>query len=638
MIMSWRKASVILLAFLGTGTDALAEGWVYFKPIGGELSFGYEGSWRDLDNGTSSFESEFEERLRLDIGGSVLDRRILVFDFDLEPVLTQNLTDTGMGTEHTGGTDLNYGGRIGFLHGVAASPLSLDADFRHATSDVDGALGSRSELTRDERGAALRWKLRALPQSLLYDESFLDELFVPAFGQPPTRREEFQRTVGYRAQNSKMNVLLENTEFDDETALDNDYESQEARLNNNFRWGKGSHLQSRMSYFNREGFSAYESSSISENLQLQHTDKLFTTYGFTVERTKRTTESETRRGDFGLNHELYTNLTTSLSFSRFVTDSDEFQEDRSDVALDFRYRKKFGEGPAVSANLGGGYRVSDRVGGRVDFSETPTVPASGIVVLAQRYIVVSTIIVTAPGCNPCLEVTDYLVEDAGNDFTQLRIPAGSRINIGDTITVDYVYEPPTVEFYSVPYRFGVRLDYGSIAFYHRTNGEDQTFVEGPDPNAVSDQRTDTTGVEWNWVEGRNRARASAERIFTLSASQNNTEYVLRQSVNYGIARNTSLSASLSESYLIGDTDVTAFNGDAAITWTPRRGLAVEPNTTAFYRTSDPGVTEGFLEVGVDVTWNWRRITVEMDYDHTLRHNDGSVQIDDSLMLNLKRKF
>lgn len=642
MITSWRKASLILLAFLGTATDACAEGWLYFRPMRGEVSLEFDGQWRDLESGVSSFDTEFEERLRLDISGDVLDQKIFTFNVDIEPVLTQNWTDTGLGTERNGATDMNYGGRVSFLHGVQASPFSLDADFSRTSSDVDGTLGSRSKITRDGRGAALHWKLSAFPSTLSYREFKLDELFVPAFGLPPTERDEFQRTMSFRGRSRKMEVVLEGIDFDDRTPLDNDYKSQDARLNNNFRWGKGSSLTSRLSYFNRDGFNAYKKSAVSESVKLQHTRNLYTTYGFTGEVLERTTETRTRRGDFGVHHQLYRNLTTSLAVSRFDTDSDAFQEDRTDGLLDFYYNKRFSDNVRVSANLGGGYRVVDRVGGQLDYFESPTVPVTGIVVLAQRFIIVSTIVVTAPGCNPCLETTDYIVQDAGNDFTQLQIPIGSRINIGDVLTVDYVFESPSVDYHSVPYRFGVRLDYGAYALYHRTTGEEQTLVAGSDPNAVADRRIDTTGVEWIWTwdrnRDRNRASVTAERVFTDTAGRITTEYTLRQTLNYAVARATTLTANLKQSRLIGETNVTVYEGDAMINWRPVRGIIVTPNTSAFHRVSDPGGTEDYLQLGVDFGWRWRRLTFDAKYDHYIRNTESNSQIEDRLILTVKRKF
>ncbi len=640
MFMSWRKASILLLAFLGTCTDAWARDWIYFNPMRGEVSIEFDGRWRQQDDGTSSYDVKLEEHLLLNISGAVVDPRILQFNIDLEPTFTQRQLDTGIGIQRDRETDLNYGGAISLLRGLESSPLSLDGDFQRSTSDLDGALGSRSSLTTDRRGVALNWRSRALPTTIKYREFFLDEFFVPGFGQLPSQREEFFRRLSLSGANRKMRVVLEGIEFDDRTALDNDYDSQEARLDNNFRWGKGSTLASKLRYFNRIGFNAEEKSSIDESLVLRHTENLSTTYRFAADSTERTTSTDERRVDLGLNHRLYTNLTTRLNVSWFNTDSEEFEQDRTDATLDFGYRKKFDDGPTVTANLGGGYRVIDRIGGRIDFSESPTVPPTGVVVLAQRYIDQSTIVVTAPGCNPCIEgpANDYIVEDAGNDFTQLRIPAGSRINIGDTITVDYVYEPPDVEYYGIPYRFGLRLDYGRFALFHRTDAEDQTFIEGPDPEAIADRRNDTTGAQLNWTWGRNESRLSAERLFTMNGDFESTEYVVRHFLKYGLAPDAILVTNLSASYLTGDTEVTVFRGDGTITWFPVPLVRVKPNASAFHRTSSPGGTEGFLEVGVDVAWSWRRLILEMEYDHTLRENQGATTNEDRLFMKVTRKF
>ncbi|MBE9554628.1 MAG: hypothetical protein IMF05_14280, partial [Proteobacteria bacterium] len=365
---------------------------------------------------------------------------------------------------------------------------------------------------------------------------------------------------------------------------------------------------------------------------------LSTTYGYSYQSLHRTTDTETHWGNFGLNHRLYRNLNTSLSLGGSTTQSDEFQQDSYNAGLNFNYRKQIRPGLGLSANLGGGYNVNDRTGGQLDFTESPTVPVAGIVVLVQRYVLWSTIVVTAPGCNPCLDGTDYLVEDAGGDFTQLRIPAGSRIAIGDAITVDYAYQPPTVEYYGIPYRVGIRLDYGPFAFYHRTTGEDQTYVSGPDPTAVGDRRTDTTGVEWNWTRGRNRVSASVERVYTETVDRATTEYLLNQSLNYAIAPNAMLSASLSESFLKDGTDADAYSGDLSVRWIPAPGLSVTPRLSAFHRSTDPGGTDSFVKAGVDVRWFWRRLAADLRYDHTQFDSNGASRVEDRVFVKLTRKF
>ena len=641
LVFRWKSVLIACAALLGGITDARAAEWINFYPITGEVSLGFDGRWREAASGNSTRWTEYEERLLLRLGGYSVDPRIFTFNVELEPALTQQKSESATGTASTDSTDstfLNYKARFSLLHGVPASPVSLNADFSASTGETEGSLGNRSDFTAESRGADLHWKFEPFRQTLSYRERSLDITFMPGFGLPPTERSEFQRTLTYRGKSRGMELLLEGNEFDDRTALDKDYESGRARLSNNFNWGKNSRLTSRLEYLDREGFSAEERVSVDETLRLQHTKNLYTTYNYGYDSLQRTTDTETHSGGFGLNHQLYTNLTTNFRLDGFTTQSDQFREDSYNANLDFNYTKQIRPGLLLSANLGGGYSVTDRTGGQLDFTESPSVPATGIVVLVQRYILWPTIVVTAPGCNPCLDGTDYLVEDAGGDFTQLRIPVGSPINIGDTITVDYAFQPPTVEYYGIPYRVGVRLEYGAFAFYHRTVGEDQTFISGPDPTAVGDRRTDTTGVEWNWTRGRNRASAGAERVYTETIGRATTEYLLRQTLNYAIAPNATLSAAFRETFLRNDTAADAYDGDLSVRWFPAPGLSVTPRLSAFRRTVDPGGTDSFVKAGVDVRWKWRRLAVDMLYDHTQHDNDGATRIEDRVFIKLTRKF
>lgn len=639
MLISRPKLFLIACAaLLGGIADARAAEWLNFYPVTGELSLGTKGRWTDYDSGTSTQSIEYQERLSLRLGGYSLDPRIFIFNINLEPALEQGKSDSEMGTTSSDSTYLNYGARFSLLHGLPASPLSLGANFQANTSETESDLGNRTDSTTESRGADLHWKFRPFRSTLSYRELSLDQTFTSGFGEPPTEREQFQKTLTYSGKSRGMDLLLQGTEFDDMTALDQDYESQQARLNNSFRWGKNSSLSSRLEYFNRESFNEEERVSADESLRLQHTENLSTTYGYSYQSLHRTTDTESHSGSFGLNHRLYKNLDTSLGLGGSTTRSDQFQQDSYNANLDFNYRKEIRPGLGFSANFGGGYNTTDQTGGQIDFTESPTVPATGIVVLAQRYILWPTIIVTAPGCSPCQEGPHYLVADAGGDFTQLEIPVGSPINIGDTITVDYAYQPPTVEYYGIPYRVGVRLAYGGFAFYHNTSGQDQTYVSGPDPTAVNDSRTDRTGIEWSRAWGRNRVSAGAERVYTETTDRATTEYLINQSLSYAIAPNAVLNASLSENFLRDGTNADSYSGNLSIRWIPAPGLSVTPRLSAFHRTYEPGGTDSFVQAGVDVRWNWRRLAADLRYDHTENDNNGATRIEDRLFVKLTRKF
>jgi hypothetical protein len=53
---------------------------------------------------------------------------------------------------------------------------------------------------------------------------------------------------------------------------------------------------------------------------------------------------------------------------------------------------------------------------------------------------------------------------------------------------------------------------------------------------------------------------------------------------------------------------------------------------------DPGGTDSFVRAGVDVSWKWRRLAVDMLYDHTQHDNDGATRVEDRVFVKLTRKF
>ncbi len=639
LVCRWKAVLTICVTLMGGVQGAMAGEWLNFYPISGELSLGFDGHWNEADSGTSSWKTKYEERLRVRLGGYSLDPRIFTFNVSLEPALNQERFDSAAGTASTDSTFLNYSTRFSLFHGLQASPVSLNADFSANTGETEGTLGNRSDTTTESRGVGLLWKFRPFRSTLNYRERSFEDVFVSGFGQPPTERDEFQRTLTYRGRSRGMELLLEGNELEDRLVPDQSYETSLGRLTNNFNWGKRSRLGSRLEYSNREGFHEEEKVSVTELLHLQHTQNLYTAYGYTYNSSHRIIDTESHNGHIEVNHQLYKNLATHLRISGTNTQSsDQFREQSRDANLDFRYDKQFGSGVRVKADLGGGYRTTDRTGGLLDYSEIPIVPASGLIVLAQRYIIWATIVVTAPGCSPCQEGLHYDVSDAGGDYTQLNIPVGSPINIGDAITVDYTYQPPTAEYYGIPYRVGIRLEYGPFAVYHNTTGEDQTFLSGPDPTAVGDRRTDRTGIEWTWTRGRSNASAGAERVYIQTIDRTSTEYLLRQSLTYAIAPNATLNGSLRESFVRDGTAADTYDGDLSVVWFAAPGFSVTPRLSAFRRTTDPGGTDSFVKAGVDVSWKLRRLAVDMQYDHAQRDTNGSTRIEDRVFVKLTRKF
>ncbi len=635
----------LLAALLWRVADARAQEWIHFNPVQGEVRLSFDGRWQSSDTGSSSRELETEEAVRLRLNGFSIDPRIFTFDVNLEPVFTQQ-DSKFFGVDETNDSQfLNYGAAFSFLEGTPVSPFGLAASFSQSSGDLDGNLGARSSFETQDRRASLRWKSRAFPSTLSYIERDLEQDSRASFASTPTRRDELLRTVRYLGRSSKMELLLEANEFDDQTVFDRDYTSEQARLSNFFRWGKGSSLTSRIDYFNRDDFNAYDSFSVDESLTLQHTRNFNTDYGYRFQQTSTdVVETDTQSALVGFTHRLYQNLTTTFRLDGTMVDSsDGFEEDSYGGRLDFVYNKKIRWDGRMRAQLGGGYRTTESTGGLVQvFGETHTIPSVGlnIVTLDNAFVEVATIIVTAPGCNPCAEGAggDYTVQAAG-DFTQLVIDTNtSNINAGDTITVDYDFRPRSASFYGVPYRVGLRFDFSWISIYHSSDGEDQTLREG-DPTAVTDRQNDLTGFELRWRRGGSRASFSADRRYFKSDNFESEELIFRQSLFYVFSPGLSGSAGANQTFYVGgDTDGELYSIDGNLTWFPRPGLQVKPRASAYRRTQDPGSEDTFVGAGIDFRWNWRQVTVDVRYDHNYRDSNNNSTEEDRVFMEVKRRF
>jgi hypothetical protein len=493
-------------------SEAMAQEWLRLYPIEGEVRLEFEGEWEREDSGDSQ-DLGFTERVRIGQGGHILDPGIANFQFQVEPVFTQgHLTVPGEDST-SNGLFLDYYGNLSLLQD-GISPVALTATASRSSGEIDGSLGNETEFVTDLRDARLIWKTRVFPSTLSYTERLQDQETESAFGGATSERDDVIRTLRYRGKSSKMNLLLESNWFDDNINSNRDYTSQEGRLNNYYRWGKGSRFASNASFLNRDGFNANERYTVDENLRLQHLQNLSTSYNYSFNALTTTNTQTTHSGNLGLTHQLYQNLTTGVNLSGTHNDFDQGQQDDYDVQLDLNYTKRIFWGGKLGASIGGGYGATDRdsePGTNDVIDESHLVDFSGIVLLDERFIVTSTIIVTdVTGTIIYTEGFGYTVSDAGGDLTELLIIPGAGIANGDTILVSYEFETVTSAKYDrLSYRVGAELDFGWISMFNRTFGEKQDLKSG-DPDAVRDTFDSTTGIEVRWQGRRAGATATAD--------------------------------------------------------------------------------------------------------------------------------
>ena len=634
------------MVLVTTASAARAQEWLNLNPFEGEVFFEFDGRWTDSD-GTAR-DLEFQEGVRLRQRGNILDPGIATFDLELQPTFSQGQSrQPGPGDNDRDGFFLDYAGNVSLLHGTP-SPVALRAGVAQNTGDIDGDLGARTEFSTLRWNVDLDLRTPAFPSTFSYNERYLDQDFRSAFSTTSSKRDDVLRTATYKGRSSKMELFVEGNWFDDRERSERSYDTQQSRLTNFFRWGKGSNWTSQIDYFDRNKFNAYERLSMNQSGRLQHTRNLYSTYAYRFQELDQDLADTTlHTGDFGLTHQLFKNLTTTLSLSGSHQDADEVgTEDRYASGLDLTYTKNVFWDGNITANAGGGYNVTDRdtEDGILQVNnESQVVPPTGVVTLDNQFIDINTIVVTdSTDTQVFAEGVDYDVQSASNNLTQLIILPGGQINVGDTILVDYQFEvQPSVKFYGIPFRAGLRFDFGWISLFVRVDGEEQNVISGEDQSVVSDRRTSRAGLELRWSDSATRADFRGQRVFIKSGGFNSDEFSFNETLTHRISRQASLSLNANQSFFDSNDDVQVdvYTADLYLNWLPLPNLTLRPHVGGFYRNDKDGTDEQFINSGLDLSWFWRKLKVDLRYNHDFRSGSSvSDTHQDRVLFTLTRRF
>lgn len=650
---------IVALALLqGVAAGARAEGWFFFSPLAGELKLDYTGAWNQYADSRDSQKTEFNERLKLRQNGYILDPGIASFAVDLEPAFTQSEFSEDTGTRSADGQALNYGASLRAFQGTPG-PFGLEAAARRNTGTYDGGLGSESDFDVESRSVSVNWKNRAFPTTLSYNETIVDQTFRSGLSTITSERSDIQRNLTLRGRSRKLDIFIERAEFEPQIGPpDRNTTTDTARLRHILRWGKGSSLNTNLSYTDRTGGNfPYERVSIGEQLGIKHTENLSTSSSYNFESVEQAAKTVQHRGDFRITHQLYNSLTTSANIQASTQETEQIsQYDEYGGGVNMAYRKRVPWGGVLTAGLGGSYTVTDREstnGLLAVIDESHLVNATTIgFLLNQRFIVQSSVIVADSVTGiPYAPGTDYLVVSASGDLTEIQIVAGGAIAAAAVITpitvlVSYDYQPlPSQELSDTAYNYNLGLDFGWIRLFHKESISNQDRISGAAADFLTDRRTTATGLELKWIGGRNTASLLAERRFESIGPRDTETYSVRETLSYAVARNASLTANASQDFTETEGQSTdLYTANLFMTWHPRYYLRVSPFLIAWIRSyegtsADGGRrTENFVSTGLETDWRYGRITLNMRYNHDIRGGDSSDSTQDRVMLTLKRKF
>ncbi|MES9853901.1 MAG: hypothetical protein ABW170_18945 [Candidatus Thiodiazotropha sp. L084R] len=612
-------------------------------------------------NGSDSRETEWEAGLRIAQMGYLLDPKIAWFLFDIEPVYTWSEFESDQSRQENDGEFLNYLIQTNLLRGTPG-PFGLDLSAQKSSSLNTGSLGSRFDTVIDTKNATIQWKNSAFPTSLSYEERTLDEEFRSSLNSSISERDELLKSWILKGRSSKLSIYLERSELDDRIIIrDQDYELNKGNLSHNLFWGRNSQLHSVATYYDRIGFNANERLTIDETARIQHLDNLFSRTSYHYQSITQNIESTEHGGDFELHHRLYKNIDTIAHININSRESDDLDEDRWRFGLDTQYTKNNIFGANIRAGLRGSYQETDRISNlsTIDIiDESQLVPLTGAVILDQRFITTSTIIVTdSNGAIVYNENIDYTTLQLSGDLTQIQILPGGRINSGDTILISYqAQQLPSQEFSTTFTNYHLSIDYGWIRISHSDSKSDDKLISGASESFLQNTRNTFSDLEFRFKPLGIDTVLGAERRFTMSGGFESTVYTLSQLFNWssswnnrkqGIIWNLSATQSFTEQESL-DTDL--YRIDLTANWQVSHNFNIRPVISAWKR-KDRGnaITGGyrddqFFTAGLWAQWRYRKIELDFNYHHDQREvtstqNNGTTEtIDDRLMFTLRRRI
>lgn len=644
------KCVVCAIALVAAAAQAKADdwlgGWVHLYPQHGELTLDFDGRRETVDDGTTT-DLDLEEKVRFRQDGYVLDPGIATFSVDTAVIFEQGWSSGYDSDGDTSGLFADYNLRASVLHG-STIPVNANGGATRNSGSLDNTLGSRTEFLNETRDFTVNYRNAYLPSSIGYSERHTDQEFLSGLASTLSETADTLRTVRYNGRSRKMNLTLDHNWFNDRApTTNNDYNELNGVASHNFRWGKGSNLNSRWSYRNRAGFRKRRNLEIRESGKIRHSSKVESFFDYSFLDEDADIDTVTNEGSVRVVHRLYNNLTTDLDLSGSLEDTDFSETQEYDAKLDFEYRKKVVWDGLLTASLGSGYGITDRVsieGALQTFDESHTVGASLIVTLTHRYIDSATIIVTNQAGNIVYTAgTDYNVVSAAENRTELEILAAGGISNGDTILVDYSFQTlPTLKYSRIPYNFRVGLDFGWVSAFQSFRGKKESLISGPDDSSLNDQFEMMTGTELRWKRQPVETTFSAKRRYWKSGSSSTESISLNQSLNYTMSREATVYASAIQDFTTSSTrDYQTFSIDAWLNWRPMRGLTVKPGLRAWSRQSESetgDTSEAFIRGDVSVNWRVRQIVLSFLYSHDHRTGTVITSDEDRIRFTVTRRF
>lgn len=615
----------------------------------------------DLDhiehNSSNSFsnQTDWEFGVNLTQQGYYLDPAISWFSVNIQPSWTVGTYETDSGKDDRDGEQFNYLFQLNIFRDTPHL-FGVNLDAYQNSNSVTGNFGSKYDNVIESKSAELKWKNKAFPMSLSVKEETLQQDFFNNTSNQLSQRNELTNSIIVSGRSSELNLRVEHKKMDDRViARNNDFEQDQAYINHNLEWGKGSNLFSRLDYFDRSGFNAYTRSSLNETARIQHTDNIDSQTNYQLSSTDQNIKSDEQVASFQLNHRLYRNLNSSAKIYNETEKSDVLDEKIQGIELQSRYNKTQFFDANVNAGLGFAYKETDRNTGSGLFDvvdESHVIPLSGSVTLNTRFIITSTVIVSNElGTLIYSAGLDYEINDLPGDLTEIQAIPGGQINTGDTILVSYQATAlPTQEFSTSQWNYNLGFDLGWVRFSHADRASDDKLASGADAGFLNDTRLTITNLNFDWNINDIQINLGAERSFNRNSDFESTTFTYQQQLTWQATRFSRWNISLTESYIepnLRNSDL--ISARLFVDWRVNSQLTVKPSLSYWLRKDKDHVTDKesndeYTAAKIDMHWNYRKVRMDLSYQHNERNIENLLATaktnttEDRIMFTLTRRF
>ncbi len=384
---------------------------------------------------------DFREWILVPLAGSLVDRRVFTWAATLQPTLQQRVQTGFDRTLRARQLNLALLGRL-----FADRPLHLTGNLTRATAVTTGGFGTRREGSATQFGGDLAWRNPWLPLHLAAFQRTTADQWRNGPATATFRTD--QRISSLRASASNSKLALEAHRFRVEDRIGGGtLEALALAGRHTLRWGKGSSLHSSLERQEEDGLLFSRRSAWSEQLRLQHTRRLATSWfyrrGTAAVGANRSVgqgwgggvdlrvtswaslgvDGARQTGTSGPTRETYATLTPRAGINLALPARARLTASAA-VGREFRRR----EGP-----LAQGVPVVD---------EPHTVPVARRITLDELDVVPGSIVLRdGSGTTVYVEGTDYTLGTAGR-FTVVDLPPTGRVQVGDALRVTYRYYPP----------------------------------------------------------------------------------------------------------------------------------------------------------------------------------------------------